>query len=62
MAITKHSLDDFIRVIRVMNRKSITLEEIISWPPGAEGEDGKKQKINYLVDDIQAHAQQLISG
>ena len=62
MAITKHSLNDFIRVIRVMNRKSITLEEIISWPPGTEGEDGKKQKINYLVDDIQAHAQQLING
>ena len=62
MAITKHSLDDFIKVIRVMNRKSFTLEETIYWPAGAEGEDGKQQKIDLLVDDIQAHAQQLING
>ena len=45
-----------------MHRKSITLEEIYSWPAGEEGEEARQQKIDYLIDDIQAHAQQLLHG
>ena len=62
MAYKYHSINDFIKVIRVMHRKSITLEEIYSWPAGEEGEEARQQKIDYLIDDIRAHAQQLLHG
>ena len=62
MAYKYHSINDFIKVIRVMHRKSITLEEIYSCPAGEEGEEARQQKIDYLIDDIQAHAQQLLHG
>ena len=62
MAYKYHSVDDFIKVVRVMHRKSITLEEIISWPAGKEGNEAHQQRIDYLIDDIRAHAQQLLHG
>ena len=62
MAYKYHSIDDFIKVVRVMHKKSIKLEEIISWPAGEEGNEAHQQRIEYLIDDIRAHAQQLLHG
>lgn len=62
MTLKYHNINDFIKVIRVMHSKSITLEEIISWPDQLEDNDTQQQKIDLLVNDIQAHAQQLIHG
>ena len=62
MTMKYHNINDFIKVIRVMHRKSITLEEIVSWPDKLEGNEAHQQKIDLLVDDIQSHAQQLING
>ena len=62
MAYKYHSIDDFIKVVRVMHRKSITLEEIINWQAGEEDNEAHQQRINYLIDDIRAHAQQLLHG
>ncbi len=59
-----HSAEDFIEVIKVMHQKSITLEELIRYaelrPDYAE--QGHKGRIDYLISDIQAHAQQLLHG
>ena len=62
MAYKYHSINDFIKVIRVMHKKSITLEEIIYDPAGEEDKEAHQQRINYLIDDIRAHAQQLLHG
>ncbi|SVC13379.1 uncharacterized protein METZ01_LOCUS266233 [marine metagenome] len=64
MAYKYHSVDDFIKVIRVMHRKSITLEELVSRHQ-ADAKVSKpihKERIKYLMADIQAHAQQLLHG
>ena len=62
MTMKYHNINDFIKVLRVMHRKSITLEEIIIRPDQLESDEAQQQKIDLLVDDIQAHAQQLIYG
>ena len=62
MTMKYHDINDFIKVLRVMHRKSITLEEIISCPDQLESDKAQQQDIDLLVNDIQAHAQQLIYG
>ena len=62
MAYKYHSINDFIKVIKVMHRKSITLEEIMYDPAVEEDKEAHQQRINYLIDDIRAHAQQLLHG
>ena len=41
MAYKYHSINDFIKVIRVMHKKSITLEEIIYDPAGEEDKEAQ---------------------
>ena len=60
-----HSAEDFIEVIKVMHQKSITLEELIRYEELGEFYDAEpdhKGRIDYLISDIQAHAQQLLHG
>ena len=42
MAYKYHSIDDFIKVVKVMHRKSITLEEILYDPAGEEDKEAHK--------------------
>ena len=63
--LTYHSVEDFIEVIKVMHQKSITLEELIRYAELGEFDDAEldhKGRIDYLISDIQAHAQQLLHG
>ena len=50
MAYKYHSINDFIKVVRVMHRKSITLEEILYDPAGEEDKEAHQQRINYLIE------------
>ena len=40
----------------------IALEEIMYDPAGEEDKEAHQQRIQYLIDDIRAHAQQLLHG